>query len=417
VWTEAGVLHFFMSYARGDDDSFVQQFFNDLSNEIRGRTGIRDQRPVGFLDQASIPPGAQWPRELTNALSDCQSFLALTSPSYYLSTYCGREFHAFSTRLDEYERIHRMRPPALLTVQWFPARTTPVAVDLIQRLPAGLGDEYHQHGLRPLLKLSNLRDAYQRCLLLLAEHIVRTAETHRIPGLPAAITLDNLPSAFHSDGACTQPSTASTDNDHWSGSPRFVYFVVAAGTQDEVKSTTRRQVTFYGANFTDWAPYQPGMPKPIGQFAKDIASAQNLASEVRDLEDLETLIDYATAHNQIVILLVDAWATLLPRHRATLGAYDRRNEPTTAVMGPWNVADAETMANQLILCTALTQTFPRNMVRNDKEMFRLNISSAENFRTELAGVLAVAENRLYKYGIVYRPLPEPRRQRPTLQGP
>jgi FxsC-like protein len=406
-----------MSYARGDDDPFVQQFFADLSDEIRGRTGIRDRRPVGFLDQANIPPGAQWPRDLTKALSDCQSFLALTSPGYYLSTYCGKEFHAFSTRLDEYERIHRIRPPALLTVQWFPAQNSPVAVDLIQRLPTSLGEEYHQHGLRPLLKLSNLRDAYQRCLFLLAEHIVRTAKAHRIPGLPTAITLDNLPSAFHPDGAYTQASTASTDHDHWSGSPRFVYFVIAACTQDEVRSTTRRQVAFYGPSFADWAPYQPEMPEPIGQRATDIAAERHLASEIRDLDDLEALIDYATAHNQIVILLVDAWATLVPGYRATLGAYDRRNEPTTAVMTPWNVADKETMANHLILSTALTQTFPRNMVRNDKEMFRINITSAENFRAELAGVLAVAENRLYKYGIVYRTPPEPRRHRPTLQGP
>lgn len=411
------MLHFFMSYARGDDDSFVQRFFADLSNEIRGRTGVRDQRPVGFLDQASIPPGAQWPRELTNALSTCQSFLALTSPSYYLSTYCGKEFHAFSTRLDEYERIHRIRPPALLTIQWFPAQNAPGAVDMIQRLPAGLGEEYHQHGLRPLLKLTNLRDAYQRCLFLLAEHIVRTAEAHRIPGLPKAVTLDSLPSAFHLDGTRAGTSTVGIDHDHWSESPRFVYFVVAACTEDEVTSTTRRQVAFYGPNFSDWAPYQPGVPEPIGQHATDIAADRHLASEVRDLDDLEALIEYATAHNQIVILLVDAWATLLPRYRATLSAYDRRNEPTTAVMAPWNLADAETMANHLILSTALTQTFPRNMVRNDKEMFRLNISSAETFRAELAGVLAVAENRLYKYGIVYRTPPEPRRHRPTLQGP
>ncbi len=411
------MLHFFMSYARGDDEFFVQQFFTDLSNEIRGRTGVRDQRPVGFLDQASIPPGAQWPNELTNALSTCQSFLALTSPRYYLSTYCAKEFHAFSTRLNEYERIHRIRPPALLNIQWFPVQNTPVVVDVIQRLPSDLGQDYHQHGLRSLLKVSNLRDAYQRCLFLLADHIVRTAESHRIPGLPKAVTLDSLPSDFHPDGAHVHTSTASLNHDHWSENSRFVYFVIAACTQNEAKSTTRRQVAFYGPSFSDWSPYQPEMPKSIGEYATDVAAARHLASEIRDLHDLETLIDYATAHNQIVILLIDAWATLLPHHRTTLSAYDRRNEPTTAVMVPWNAADKETMANHLILSTALTQTFPRNMVRNDKEMFRLNISSGGNFRTELAGVLAVAENRLYKYGIVYRTPPTPRQHRPTLQGP
>jgi FxsC-like protein len=407
-----------MSYARGDDDAFVQQFFADLSDEIRGRAGVHRKQPVGFLDTASIPLGAQWPAELTNALSTCQSFLALTSPNYYLSTSCGKEFHAFSTRLDEYERDHRVRPPALLTVQWFPTRNAPADVDLIQRRTADLGEEYHQHGLRPLLRLSNLRDAYQHCVFRLAEHIVRTAEAHRIPELPTPVTLDALPSAFHPDGVLSHRSTAIADrDDHWSGSPRFVYFIIAACTRDEVRTTTRRQVDFYGPHSADWAPYQPGMSVPIGQHATDIAADRQLASEIRDLDGLDALIDYATTHNQIVILLVDAWSTLLPGYRTTLGAYDRRNEPTTAVLIPWNAADKETMSNHMILSTALTQTFPRNTIRNDKEMFRLSISTAENFRAELAGVLAVAENRLYKYGIVYRTPPEPGRARPTLQGP
>jgi FxsC-like protein len=415
---EAGVLHFFMSYARGDDDAFVQQFFTDLSDEVRGRAGVDRKQPVGFLDTASIPLGARWSTELTNALSTSQCFLALTSPNYFLSTFCGKEFRAFSTRLDEYERRHRVRPPALLTIQWFPTRNAPTAANLIQRRTADLGQDYRQHGLRPLLKLSNLRDAYQHCVFTLADHIVHTAEIHRIPELPTQVTVDALPSAFHPDRTRPHIQPAVTDNDdHWSGSPRFVYFVIAACNRDEAGTTTRRHMDFYGSNFADWAPYRPERPEPIGQHATDIAADRHLASEIRDLDDLDALIDYATAHNQIVILLVDAWSTLLPRYRTTLDAYDRRNEPTTAVLVPCNAADKETMSNHMILSTALAQTFPRNMIRNDKEMFRINISTAEDFRRELAGVLAVAENRLYKYGIVYRTPPEPGRTRPTLQGP
>jgi len=414
------VLHFFMSYARGDDDAFVQQFFTDLSNEVRGRAGVDPRQPVGFLDTVSIPLGAEWPTELTNALSTSQCFLALTSPNYFLSPFCGKEFHAFSTRLDEYERHHRVRPPALLPLQWFPTRNVPAVADMIQRATAHLGQEYQQHGLRPLLRLSNLRDAYQHCVFTLAEHIVRTTEIHRIPELPTQPTVDALPSAFRMDSVRLPdmlPATTSENEDHWSGGPRFVHFVIAACTRDEVGTTTRQHVDFYGKYFTDWAPYRPGMQEPIAQRAVDIAARRHLASELRDLDGLDGLIDYATARNQIVILVVDAWATLLPRYRTVLADYDRRNEPTTAVLIPSNSADKETMSNHMILSTALAQTFPRNMIRDDKEMFRINISTADDFSTELADVLAVAENRLYKYGIVYRTPPEPWRTRPTLEGP
>jgi FxsC-like protein len=407
-----------MSYARGDDDAFVQQFFNDLSDEVRGRAGVDHKQPVGFLDTASIPLGARWNTELTNALSTCQCFLALTSPNYLLSSFCGKEFQAFTTRLHEYERHHQIWPPALLTVQWFPTRNLPETVNRFQRRTADLGQDYKQHGLRPLLKLSHLRDAYQRCIFTLAEHIVRTAEAHRIPKLPTHFTVDALPNAFHLDGdrPDTPPAVAESD-DHWSGSPRYVYFVIAACNRDEAGTTARQHLDFYGPNFADWTPYRPEIPQPIGQHVTEIAADRHLASEVRNVDDLDALIDYAMAHNQIVILLVDAWATLLPRYRTALSAYDRRNEPTTAVLVPSNSTDKETMSNQMVLSTGLAQTFPRNMIRNDREMFRINISTAEDFRTELERVLAVAENRLYKYGIVYRTPPAPGRIRPTLEGP
>ncbi|MFB9356850.1 TIR domain-containing protein, partial [Actinoplanes nipponensis] len=92
------MLYFFLSYARGRDDVYVHQFFQDLSQEVRALAGLGPEAEVGFLDHRSIQPGDVWPETLVDALSRCQAFLALCSPAYFLSEPCGREWAIFAER-------------------------------------------------------------------------------------------------------------------------------------------------------------------------------------------------------------------------------------------------------------------------------------------------------------------------------
>jgi hypothetical protein len=73
------VNRFFLSYARGDDDEYVQRFYLDLCREIRVCEGLPRGERVGFMDTASIRVGAKWPNELVAALKECGVFL----PLYY----------------------------------------------------------------------------------------------------------------------------------------------------------------------------------------------------------------------------------------------------------------------------------------------------------------------------------------------
>jgi hypothetical protein len=81
---------FFFSYARADDDGYVQRFYADLVNEVGRQSGRRDD-DVGFRDLSTIPVGSPWRQRLIEALSRTRTFVALCSPTYYGSEFCGKE--------------------------------------------------------------------------------------------------------------------------------------------------------------------------------------------------------------------------------------------------------------------------------------------------------------------------------------
>ncbi|BCB82576.1 hypothetical protein Pflav_089860 [Phytohabitans flavus] len=119
------MLYFFLSYARGDDDLSVQKFFHDLSAEVRAHAGLASGEEVGFFDVHSLEVGASWSPRLVDALSQCQSFIALVSPRYLLSEPCGREWAVFSDRIRRYEREVGVTPSALLPLLWLPHPSCP----------------------------------------------------------------------------------------------------------------------------------------------------------------------------------------------------------------------------------------------------------------------------------------------------
>src|SRR6266849_8408860 len=92
--------YFFCSYAREDQEKkdHIQEFFNDLCEEIRGQTGLRSHNPIGFFDQKNIELGQEWPVRLVNALCRNRSIVCLYSPRYFTSTDCGREVQVFLDR-------------------------------------------------------------------------------------------------------------------------------------------------------------------------------------------------------------------------------------------------------------------------------------------------------------------------------
>ncbi|HKT05253.1 MAG TPA: TIR-like protein FxsC [Rugosimonospora sp.] len=418
--------YFFLSYARGDDNVFIQQFFRDLSSEVRAHAGLRNDQEVGFLDLHSIGVGEAWSARLMSALSDSRCFIALCSPRYFLSEPCGKEWTVFAARLAAYQQANSVRPPALLPLIWLPPRYLPPVVEELQYTSDALPDEYGSKGLRQLLRLQRLRDSYLEFVSELASQIVETAHAHPLPPLEALPPFAEVPNAF-------PPSAEAINNSVPVGPPpaalspqsHYVHFVVAAPSRDQLAapplSSPRRDHAYYGEQPVDWSPYQPTMPTPIAKYAAAIAERRSFAPVVADISMLGHRIDEARARNQIVVLLLDVWSTHLHGHRDALSECGSRDqlgeEPTTAVLVPSNPDDVETQAQWPGFADEVRGFFPHRAPHGDT-LFRPSVLSHLAFDADLQVVLEVARNRTFVTGQVFRtPPPGPARELPILQGP
>jgi FxsC-like protein len=403
------VLYFFLSYARGDDDVYVRKFFDELSKEVRNLTGDPSGQQVGFLDVQGIPLGSSWSPQLIEALSTCRVFISLCSPSYFRRPACGREWQVFASRLYAYQQNTGVRPPALMPLVWTPTTQMPELASSLQYHTDEMGDAYRRDGLRQLVRL-NRRAPLLRLVSNLAKKIVETAQTYRLPGPGPVPKFDEIVNAFGGSAAGALGYGASTEG------ARFVHFVVAAPTRDEM-TPFRRNRAFYGDSYSDWAPFRPSLYDPIASYACSIAERQHFGSEVGGIEELSDRIDRANENNHVVVLLVDAWAARLANHREVLRTYDQRNEPTTGVLIPLPRSDEETDAHRAELVRDLLNALVNNNVRGDT-LFRPGIQTHSDFDLELQDVLEEAQNRIYRRGRARRlPPGESPGERPILEGP
>jgi len=188
---------FFLSYAhpgesRGpgpprEPSRHVIKFFDDLSETVAELVPRQPGSYPGYLDR-SIPDGGHWTHELLEAIGTCQVFVALLSPSYFISPWCSMEWYAFSQR--KAERRAGTAPDhetGIIPVIWapFPHEPVPAVVNEIQRfMPHGLPDpriaaQYEREGVFGLLHMRQ-EPSYQAVVWRLAQRIAKRRASHRV---------------------------------------------------------------------------------------------------------------------------------------------------------------------------------------------------------------------------------------------
>jgi FxsC-like protein len=390
---------------------------------VRSHAGLRADEEVGFFDIHSIELGAAWSDKLVSALAECRSFVALCSPRYFLSEFCGKEWTVFAHRLRDYERSNGVQPPALLPLRWLPQRWTPDVAAARQYNNDNLPEAYGRNGLRQLMRLQRHKDSYLEFVSVLARQIVETAEAHPLPRLREMPDITRVHNAFERNSVeLTGPKVTTIDPLDVQRSD-YVHFVVAAPSRRELEAeehlSARTRREFYGEQPQEWAPYQPALAGPLAQFAVDIAEQRRYASVVTDVSRLGNRVELAKARNQLVILLVDVWATRLQHQRQALvecNEHDSVEQPMTAVMVPSSHDDTETQANWSQFTHAVRDIFPQRATEGDV-MFRPSILTHQAFDADLQVVLEIARNRTYANGPVYRRPPDAPTALPILQGP
>ncbi|WP_281179097.1 TIR-like protein FxsC [Actinoplanes rectilineatus] len=389
------LLYFFLSYAHGDDDHYVMRFFKDLSAEVRVLAGADPHEEVGFLDAHSIELGELWRSRLTTALSESRCFVALCTPRYVMSPMCTAEWAAFEDKMHRYQQSTGVLPGALMPLSWCALEDIPDITERYQRTHQILGPEYSAEGVRQLVRLSINRDQYRRMVSALAGRIVRLARSHDLPPLPADRTLESYSPPGTTTTAGTKNSWSAPDTAE--GSVGLVHFVVAAAARTDMLGQ-RESLEYYGESALDWAPYRPHAQQALALLAGDIAQRRSFRWQVAGLSELHALIMRANLRNEVIVLLVDAWAARFDEHRDVLLDYDRRNEPTTAIIIPIAVVDQETTDSYPILHEAIRRALPNNSVRRDAAVYHERIEDPTAFDNALSRALRVAQNRIFDRG-------------------
>ncbi|GLL03813.1 TIR-like protein FxsC [Dactylosporangium matsuzakiense] len=409
------MLYFFLSYARGPDDLFVRRFYNDLCSEVRVHAGVGHDVEVGFLDNHNIEPGQLWPQALVNAIAECSTFLALYSPAYFLSRPCGKEWKLFEQRSNSAAADEANRIPGLIPIVWLPPRELPPVAQAVHYDLDVPEDDYRRRGLRQLLRLQRMHDAYIDFLSTVTEHIVAAARTPPPPLGSLDLDFDRLESAFH--GPVPGPDDTGELIPARFGTGQMIHFVVAAPTRAEAEAINRDD-GYYGADPLEWAPFGPAQPQPLREYAQKVASEYGFESMFTGVDRLADRVKVAQQFNHIVVLLVDPWSADVAAHRERLLEYDHHRDHVSAMLVVMSAADPQTQAHRARLADLMHATLGNNERRLDEVMLRRSVLTWPSFEADLAVVLAEARNRLVADGRVYRrPPPGDYAPRPILEGP
>ena len=396
---------FFLSYTRANNDVFLQKFFDELSQAVRDRRGLPADAVVGFFDQRDLELGEQWDRSIVEALQTSSVFLAVTSPGYFRSEYCGKEWGIFRQRL--VAAAPPPLPPLIKPIVWIPtnigALPTPVTVGQFT-----FGDPqaiHNQRGFKYLLKnLQEQQVTFNNLIEALAQEICDAADQHQVPRLNPVPELRVAPSVFSASpiGAAAVRAAAPSGPKH----VRFVY-VAADPNRFGAARTSDPYIDVGGA---DWKPFFPADQTRIHRLVQNFVSSDDLdftSEELRFGDNLLAEIDDAWNRRQIVVLIVDGWTVQWDaQYRAILSQLDARLDYHWCVLVPRNEQDPDNTRIRAEIDSALSQTFDRHANLAPNPLFyRDNIKSAGELKQQLRDVLTRLKEEIQKRAPVTMPVP------------
>jgi FxsC-like protein len=396
---------FFLSYTRANNDAFLKRFFEELSQAIRDKRGLPSKAVVGYFDQQELELGEDWEPLLVDALQTASVVVAVASPGYFKSDYCGKEWAVFRERITAGLAPGQPMPPLLKPVVWIPFRTSDLSPAVTQGQftfgdPAAIQNE---RGFKYLLKNLQAHEVLFNDLIdKLAQEIVDAADQHQVPPLAAVPQLKSVRSAFQAPAPASAPRKPPTGPKH----VRFVY--VAA--DPNAFGTARLRDPYVDEGGADWKPFYPIDTTRIHRLVQNFVSNDDLdftSEELRFSSSLVEDIEDAWQQRQIVVLVVDGWSlNWNAEYRTVLSQLDQRLDYHWCVLVPRNEQDADSVAIRAEIDAAIGRTFDRhaNLARNPM-FYRDDIKSAADLKAALREVLTKLKEEIKKRAEVSMPVP------------
>ena len=398
--------YFFLSYHRSeyrpddgfDPDSPVKRFFAHLCRDVNQFAGAPNP---GFMDRQT-PVGHPWRDRLAEAIACCKVFVPLLTPEYFNSPVCGREWTAFSQRMQA-DPAGRGAQAAIVPVLWHrlqPAEL-PAQVSRLNLTPSGFPKAYEEQGLFVLQRLKSFSGSYTKSVLQIAQAIRDTGKAANLAATEP-VDLDSVANAFD-------------DHQARSTSHRIRVIIAACSTSLIPVETAAphdppgpRSSYYYGHKMREWNPYRSlNSVTPIARFAEDVISA---LSHWASLEALDEPMVGPTPMPSVILL--DPWATEIPEIASRLSDLDRQR-PHVVVL--WNREDEQTASAAARLEQRIHQVLPESLALNGSAPQVLTLDA---FRVALPKAVYEAIARHFRTAPAYPPNVPPSMDRlPRFGGP
>lgn len=419
---------FFFSYTRANNDSYLQQFFDDLSQWIRDLIGLPKDAKVGFFDQREVELGEEWEETIKDALQTSKVMVCIYSPGYFNSEYCGKEWTIFHMRRHFYKEERQNAgeqnvslPQVIKPILWIPGIPENIN-DAVLAAQYKRGDPdavYNRDGLKYVLKqLNNYLSIYNDFVKDLAQEILDAAKKYPVPPLNNILPLKAVEPVFPFKSEGDRKTAYSTSKFKTTG-PKHIRFVFVAANPNSF-GNARSPEPYLDNGGSDWKPYFPDASR-IGPYVQNIVSANELgftSDELLFSNNIIADIEKAQNERKIVILIIDSWTVdWQTPYQDILREFDERNFINCSVLVPWNENDRETALRRTELEMIMRQTFDfrANLIKNSI-FYRDSICSWHELRDVIRDVVTRIKAEIHKRADVVRPLQRDI-NKPIIRGP
>ncbi|MFF7209599.1 FxsC protein [Streptomyces sp. NPDC008238] len=375
---------FYLSHIRGVDEEWTATLFRDLAGAVAARTG-------GSPESVGVSGTPRSPEATVERMRGATTMVALYAPGYFGHSYCATEWSYFEHRAEVLWSRTGRSADAIIPVVWAPA-TEPLPAVVRRKGPLTADSPaYARDGLLHLLRLkARYAEDYRLVVAALADRVAAALGQH-------------LPDAAGFDATGRRQATPSLPPP--SGQQTVSFVVAAAAADDLPGERTARE--YYGSTPVDWSPYAPGRPGELASLLCDTAAELDLAPDVLALEESTVeQVGSGPRPEELVVLLVDAWAAKADRQQRLLTDLDAAVPEGTAVLEPRNQDDTQSWQHAEDLDAALDEVLP-TLRGHASELERWGLRDEEKFTAALRKALVRAQNDAMKSAQVAQRLPTP----------
>ncbi len=256
----------FLSFSRRDRDRYFAQFVNDLEEALRRQMGESTQSETVFWWDDNLYGVDGYPDAVIDALRLARVAVCMTSPSYFETVNCGKEFSLF--------RMRARSGGGIYPIVWHPSDDWPDSISDTSshewKVPA-----YLDEGLEYMMRLSRHRLGYQTLLGAFVRDITRMARDEPLEPLAVLPPIETLPNAF-------------------------------GGRETELPEFGLRQVVFV-------MPSETQFGKPLTVVAQVVTAELELFFRLADRAEYPSILEKTALANSVLVVIFDstqkAWAT------------------------------------------------------------------------------------------------------------